>query len=74
MNSSAENVTEPEFQLAALVLGRGVIPTIAVFGLISNSLISLVVTKMGLKTPSLVYMLIVAIADSLSIIAELIVW
>ncbi len=74
MDYSAANETAMDSLLtpATNLFGFVLIPTTAVVGLLSNALTCLVVTKIGLKTPSLVYMILVSLADSLSIVSELI--
>ena len=68
------NRTHPHPSLTATTdfVSYVLIPSTAVVGLLSNALTCLVVTKIGLKTPSLVYMVLVALADSLSIVSELV--
>ena len=52
------------------VLGSYVIPATSVVGILFNSLTVCVVCYMGLNTSSLVYMLLVAVGDSLSVFID----
>ena len=52
------------------ILGCFLIPATSVIGIVFNMLTALVVCFMGLNTSSLVYMLLVAVGDSVSVFID----
>ena len=52
------------------VIGSYLIPITSIFGIVANCLTGSVVVFMGLDTSALVYMLLIAIGDSISVFID----